>query len=308
MSAYAVSLSTLPEDCIKQCIKAGNSHKLLQVSKTLQRLTKDTARDVVLQASAGEEFPEGEGLLKKLQGIPRLWHITVLRLRDCKLCCQGGIELAKFLYGNTTLLELDVSKNQLREKGGKAICNALRKNTTLENLNISRNEIGNHIQMRFSGMRLDRTQDFARLLRGNVPLKSLDISHNRLTYEDICDFAAALDSRSGNNTTLTSLAIGGHDLSFGAAEKLAETLRHNTTLTRLDLREATLTMRGVASLETAVKANTTLRELDLRSVQGEGKLHNLLEILPVMIEGSLYMMIGGSLYSPRRQINTRIIV
>ena len=96
MSAYAVSLSTLPEDCIKQCIKAGNSHKLLQVSKTLQRLTKDTARDVVLQASAGEEFPEGEGLLKKLQGIPRLWHITVLRLRDCKLCCQGGIELAKF--------------------------------------------------------------------------------------------------------------------------------------------------------------------------------------------------------------------
>ena len=255
--------------------------------------------DSVVEASEGDEFPKGKGLLKKLRDIRSPSHITVLRLRDCKLYCQGGIELAKFLYGNTTLRELDVSKNQLCEEGGKAICNALRENTTLENLNISRNNLGYHTGL---------TQDFARLLCRNASLKNLDISHNNLTIDDIIEFASALHSDGGRNTTLTSLAIGGQDLRGGGAMRLAETLCHNTTLTRLDLQKAFLTFNDVASLETAVKANTTLRELDLRSVQGEGKLHNLLEILPVMIEGSLYMMIGGSLYSPRRQINTRIIV
>ena len=251
----------------------------------------DVSWDIVVEASEGEKFPKGKGLLNKLQDIQSPWHITVLRLRDCKLYCQGGIELAKFLYRNTTLRELDVSKNQLCEEGGKAICNALHENTTLENLNISRNNLGYH-----NGL----TQDFARLLCCNASLKSLDISHNHLTIDDIIEFASALHSDGGRNTTLTSLAIGGQDLRGGGAMRLAETLCHNTTLTRLDLQEAFLTLNDVASLETAVNANTTLRELDLRSVQGEGKFHRLLDSLPVMI--------GGRLYSPRRQINPRIIV
>ncbi len=72
----------------------------------------------------------------------------------------------------------------------------------------------------------------------------------------------------GENTTLTSLAIGGHDLRSGGARALADTLRSNTTLTKLDLREAILSSDDVDSLVTAVKANTTLLELDLRSVMG----------------------------------------
>jgi Ran GTPase-activating protein (RanGAP) involved in mRNA processing and transport len=256
--------------------------------------------DSVVEASEGDEFPKGKGLLKKLQDIRSPWHITVLRLRDCKLYCQGGIELAKFLYGNTTLRELDVSKNQLDKEGGEAIYNALYNNTTLENLNISRNKLGYHATLRCDGMHHGLTQHFARLLCGNASLKSLDISHNLLTNDDIIEFASAVHSEGGGNTTLTSLAIGGHDLRGGGAMRLAETLRHNTTLTRLDLQEAFLTSGDVDSLETAVNANTTLRELDLRSVQGEVQFHNLLDLRPVITRGQLS--------SPRPRRNPRIIV
>ena len=289
---YAVSvpqLLALPEECMRQCIpKDGNFHNLLRVSQMFKEVTKDTTRDVVVQASEGEKFPRGRGLLKRLE-FPIKWHITVLRLRDCQLRSEGGNILATFLRRNTTLRELDVYKNFLQESGGIAISDALRNNTTLDNLNISRNVIGG-----------TAGRHFAQLL-GKMPLKSLDIGHNSLTDEAICDFAAQLHSEKGKNTTLTSLAIGGSDLRGVGARELAETLRHNTTLTRLDLREALLTFDDVDSLVAAVQANTTLLELDLRSVKGTCQYRcSVFDLRP-------WMGRGGHMYHPS-PTSSRIIV
>ena len=245
-------LPRLPDDCTRRCLQnLSDFHKLLAVSRTWNQLTNDTERDVVVEAREGEKFPRGLRLLERL-AFPIKWRITVLRLRDCQLYFQGGSILATFLRGNTTLRELDVSKNFLRENGGKVLYDALRNNTTLESLNISRNRIGD-----------DAGRDFAQLLRTNVALKSLDIGYNGLTDPVIIQFAARLHAQMGNNTTLTSLAIGGHGLWNGGASALANALRHNTALTRLDLRNSFLTHRDVWSLIDALDDKTTPLELDL---------------------------------------------
>ena len=135
---------------------------------------------------------------------------------------------------------------------------------------------------------------FANLLRGNSTLRYLNLSRNQLR-RSVLHFAWALtpNAPTRHNATLTSLALGGHDLRDGRAVALATALRRNTTLTELDLYESIVGRDEVHALTDALRTNTTLTELDLRAISfwGERILGDILRddaLLRVRVLSSWY--------------------
>ena len=256
---------------------------LSRTSKTLRAAAHAAIVDLVFEPKKGYEFRNGQGLLATLNTFPVLWTVTVLRLGECSLRAGGGAAMAAFLQGNTTLTELDVGSNYMHEAGGLALAAALRGNTTLATLDLSKNVMGDLVGVAF-----------ARLLCENSTLRCLNLSNNGLQWS-VLRFAWALtpNAAAPHNATLTSLALGGHDLRDGRAVALATALRRNTTLTELDLYESIVGRDEVHALTDALRTNTTLTELDLRAISfwGERILGDILRddaLLRVRVLSSWY--------------------
>jgi hypothetical protein len=64
------------------------------------------------------QFPDGRGLLDKLNGLNAWCKVTVLRLESCVLGQGGGRALAEALRLNTTVASLELGGNGLGEGGG----------------------------------------------------------------------------------------------------------------------------------------------------------------------------------------------
>jgi Ran GTPase-activating protein (RanGAP) involved in mRNA processing and transport len=202
----------------------------------------------VVEARPGQ-FPNGLGLLAKLNGFSPSWTMTELRLGGCNLRAAGGAALATFLHGNTTLTELDVSRNYLQEAGGLALALALQGNTTLTKLDLSRNVMGD-----------TAGTEFAKLLRTDTTLRCLNLSFNRLERAVV-----VFGWKVTRNATLTSLALGGNEMrNTGGAVALAAALRRNTTLEDLDLDSGLMGRPEIVALTAALGQNTTLAKLHLR--------------------------------------------
>ena len=255
-----IGLQDLPADVLERMVPKGSALALSRTSKKLRAAAHAASVDLVVEARPGHKFPNGQGLLVELNGFSPSWTVTVLRLRDCNLRAGGGAALAAFLQGNTTLTELDVGINFLQEAGGLALAAALRGNTTLTKLDLRRNLMGDRVG-----------EAFAELLRENSTLRCLNLFRNRLG-RSVLRFAWALTPNAPHphNATLTSLALGGHDLRGGGAVELATMLRRNTTLTELDLYDSLVGGDEVHALTEALGSNTTLATLDLRAASFVG--------------------------------------
>ncbi len=111
-------------------------HKMLPASRTiaLRRTSKTmwTAiekADAVVQARAGipvppkylysdmhrtgQQFPDGQGLVDKLNGLSMWCKVKVLRLKDCRLGRTGAVRLAEAIasFLSASLVELDLERN-----------------------------------------------------------------------------------------------------------------------------------------------------------------------------------------------------
>jgi hypothetical protein len=80
--------------------------------------------NAVVQARRGVQFPDGRGLLDKLNGLNAWCKVTVLRLLSCGLGEGGGRALAETLRLNSTLTSLDLGDNDLREEVQSALAQA----------------------------------------------------------------------------------------------------------------------------------------------------------------------------------------
>ena len=265
-----MKIHDLPADVLEKLVPNESALALSGTSKKMRAAAHAARVDLVFEPRPGYEFRNGQGLLAKLNTLPVLWTVTVLRLRGRSLRAGGGAALAAFLQGNTTLTELDVGNNFLQEAGGLALAAALRGNTTLTKLDLRRNVMGDRVG-----------EAFAELLRENSTLRCLNLSRNQLR-RSVLRFAWALtpNAPAPHNATLTSLALGGHDLrGEGAlAEALAAMLRRNTTLTELDLYGSIVGRAEVHALTETLGSNTTLATLDLRAISFLGEF-----ILGVML-------------------------
>ena len=125
--------------------------------------------DAVVQARRGVQFPDGRGLLDKLNGLNAWCKVTVLRLKSCSLGEGGGRALAETLRLNSTLKSLNLSENDLGEGGGRALAETLRLNSTLTSLDLGGNGLGE-----------GAGRAMAEALRLNSTLTSLDLCFNGL--------------------------------------------------------------------------------------------------------------------------------
>jgi hypothetical protein len=281
-----IELQDLPGDVLSRLVPDDRARALSRTSTTMRAAARAASVDLVVEARPGRKFRDGLGLLAELNGFSPSWTVTVLRLRACDLRAGGGAALATFLHGNTTLTELDVGSNYLQEAGGLALAAALRGNTTLTKLDLRRNVMGDRVG-----------GEFAHLLRGNSTLRCLNLSNNRLG-RSVLRFAWALTPNATvalmdgfmndptvepfqepqgypvqmkDSATLTSLALGGHDLRGGGGLALAFALCRNKTLAELDLYGSIVGGDEVEALTTALGSNTTLKTLDLRAISFVGE-------------------------------------
>ena len=251
-----LTLQQLPNDAFQQMMDSYLALALSKTSRTLRQIARAVRVDLIVHGKTQlrlwqEMITDDRRLRDKLNSFPEPWRVRVLRLRRCHMGATGAEELGTYLRGNTTLRELDVSYNDLRDAGGLALLDALRENATLHSLDISAN-----------GLREGAASAVAELLLLNTSLRSLKVEHNFFTHRSMQHIASALEQSA--KTTLTSLSLKASGWCTNeAAEDLATFMRGNTTLRELNLADTHLKNDGGAALLLALHGNTTLHLLNL---------------------------------------------
>ncbi|ORZ27552.1 hypothetical protein BCR44DRAFT_1455572 [Catenaria anguillulae PL171] len=159
--------------------------------------------------------------------------------------------------GKDFLTTLDLSYNQITDKGGAILAKWLRTTQTLRELILASNSLGPG-----AGSVLSES------LTVNTTLTTLDLSHNNLGNDGGMAVAGMLQV----NTTLTRLRLARCDLSLPALIALCTVLHHNRTLRSLDIsdnsggvqhRAPSLHSDFVRHLSHMLAANKSLADLSL---------------------------------------------
>ena len=154
--------------------------------------------------------------------------------------------IAFALYHDTTLVELNISKNLITGDGAFAICECLKCNTTLSELNISGNNISNQ------GAEL-----FSSALQVNKTLKKLNVSSNKIHDDGIVSISKCLQ----RNTSLTELMLSHNQIGIDGAKEIATFIGINKTLYKLDISFCAIPDDGAVVISESYKNNGTLQEL-----------------------------------------------
>ncbi|CAF1540590.1 unnamed protein product [Adineta steineri] len=175
------------------------------------------------------------------------------------------------LRNNTTLTELNLSTNQLGDKGAQAAAKALQKNTTLTKLYLNQNQIGDE-GAQVLGEALQNNTTLTILMLGNnqigdkgaqalgeVLQKNATLIELGLIYNQIGDKGAqVLGEALQNNTTLTILMLGNNQIGDKGAQALGEVLQKNATLMRLHLCNNKIGDKGAQALGEALQNNSKI--------------------------------------------------
>ena len=174
--------------------------------------------------------------------------LTQLCLSGNSIRDQGAAGLAEALKQNTILTQLDLTDNSISDQGAAGLAEALKQNTSLTQLDLADNSISDQ-----------GATSLAEALKQNTSLTQLDLGGNSISDQGATSLAEALKQ----NTSLTQLDLGGNSIIDQGADGLAEALKQNTSLTQLDLGDNSIIDQGVAGLAEALKHNTSLTQLDL---------------------------------------------
>ena len=176
--------------------------------------------------------------------------ITLQKLNVSISDDDGAIAFSECLKTNTTLIELDVSWNNITCKGASVIAEAIQVNTALQKLNISSNEISD-----------DGAIAFSKCLKTNTTLIELNMSRNNITCKGASVIAEAIQV----NTALQKLNISSNEISDDGAIAFSECLKTNTTLIELDVSWNNITCKGASVIAEAIQVNTALQKLNISS-------------------------------------------
>ncbi|CAH3152027.1 unnamed protein product [Porites evermanni] len=231
----------LAVDCIKECkIESSNFH---------MELARTFGACLALQQGEIRHRDIDDAAAAVIAAVLEAnTTLTNLDLSRNSVGPAGAESLATALKTNTTLTNLDLSQNNVGPAGADSLATALKTNTTLTNLDLSQNNVGP------AG-----AESLATALKTNTTLTNLNLSRNNVGPAGAESLATALKT----NTNLTNLDLSQNNVGPAGAESLATALKTNTTLTNLDLSQNNLGPTGAESLATALKTNTTLTNLDL---------------------------------------------
>ena len=172
--------------------------------------------------------------------IPTLGKMTSLNLSNTMKSYDNLMELANALRTNSTLVELNLSNNEITAKGFNTLILALNqsKNTALKTLDLSNNFIG-----------FDTVTIWAKPLGENKTLTTLNLSNNLIKLRAGFGVGDALKL----NTTLKHLIIHDNWISDKGVMTWA-----NTGIITIDLSKNNISTPGATALISSIKTLTTL--------------------------------------------------
>ena len=184
--------------------------------------------------------------------------LTTLNMERNGLGWKGGKALGEALATNSTLTRLDLSLNDIGPEGGLAFGLALKTNTSLTGLVMVR-----------CGLGPDGGRALGEALECTVSLTHLDLTQNDLGASGGIAIGRAL----ATNTSLTSLNYRLNRIGFGMERSIgvfARALAANTSLRWLDMAQNELGAIGGHAFGEMLQANRTLEVLSLeRNELGE---------------------------------------
>ncbi|XP_060705246.1 NACHT, LRR and PYD domains-containing protein 3-like isoform X1 [Hemiscyllium ocellatum] len=147
-------------------------------------------------------------------------------------CCE---ELASGLSTNQSLVELNLSRNQLKDMEMMALCNALKKpECKLQILHLNHNQISS-----------DCCEVLSSALAQNKALFHLNLTHNKLGNAGVKILCRALKN---NVCKLQMLSLKYNSLTYDCCEELAFAVKENSELLDLDISANKITDGGVKLL------------------------------------------------------------
>ena len=219
--------------------------KLLELnvneSPRLEVMSGDWPKLKVANCQGCSQLTYGD-LLQRHPGYPLSVYITIANLPQH--------QQAKWQpFFDTTLIQLDLSSNEIGGVSATALAWALKVNTKLTQVNLEQNQIGDASATELAGA-----------LKDNKSLTQLDLKFNQIGAVGATALAGALK----DNKTLTQLNLWANRVSAIGATALANALKDNKTLIQLDLKFNQIGAVGATALAGALKDNKTLTQLYLK--------------------------------------------
>ncbi|XDV23329.1 hypothetical protein PO909_027943 [Leuciscus waleckii] len=206
-------------------------------------------------------------------------QLSILMLRDCGLTEESCSALATVLRSNSSLKELDMSNNNLRDSGVKKLQIALENtNCTLEKLRLSNCSITEEgYKVLASALRSNPSHLIELDLTGNDPgqsgVKELDdLLQDRncqlktLRFlgpdaDEACQYVRGIVGK--NPLLMRKLNLSEHELGDTRVNQIAALLLDkHCKLNTLQLRNCGLTEESCSALATVLRSNSSLKELD----------------------------------------------
>ena len=219
----------------------------------------------------GSTVNEHETMKIFVNGLKNAKTLKTLNIPDNSINEAGAKILAQALREKKTIPSLNISQNALKQKDLEFLIYTLKDNKFITSLNISKN---------FGYSDEKNIKALANLQY----VKTLDISSNNFTPEDIKEFAKILKE----NKSIETLKFADNNLKGDALEEFLEALKVNKTITSLDIGGNKLQPAGFELLVEALKVNKVLKKLfiydDWAFESAEYKLRNAIEERGVELE------------------------
>ncbi|XP_065883962.1 NLR family CARD domain-containing protein 3-like [Dysidea avara] len=161
---------------------------------------------------------------------------------------NGMMELFINLQYNKTLLQLDVSQNDISFIGAMAISKCLKNNETLQKLDISHNKLFD-----------DGIKTISNSLRTNGALKMLNISDNNITNTGATQIAEAIKV----NTTLSHINISRNLIGKEGITNILVASTETKTLHTLDCIHNILSRSDYLDITDYVRKETTIKKINI---------------------------------------------
>lgn len=169
---------------------------------------------------------------------------------DCDMIDEDLVEISSLLRENTntTLQEINFSKNRISDEGVFMLSSSLEENTTLTSLDLSDNNIT------YKGVSALGDILFDPDMRNTNALQNLILSKNRISDKGAIELASILEK----NISITLLDISYNNIGYEGASALAQMIVENTTLKELHLEDNDLTANGRKAIRDALQHNETI--------------------------------------------------
>ena len=234
---------------------AVNIAKAIQMNTTLQTL--DMSHNQISKLYLPTNTIIGEGAKVVAEAIQVNTTLETLDLSFNRLSDDGASFISDILK---SLQQLNMSRNDISNKGAKVIAEANRLNTTLEKLDLSFNKLSD-----------DGASFISDGLKTNMSLQELKMSKNNITSEGAKMIAEALQL----NTTLKQLDLSINKIFDDGATAISNVLKSNITLQELNISHNNITNKGITKITELIQINSTLQNINISKnyITTEGLLY-----------------------------------